>query len=111
MYAMIRKILTYGGCVIALGLLVLSFIIFPKLPNEVPIHINLFGVPDQFGGKLGIFVWPVVIFLVAIAQNVYDYSYGQRVFKFILNVFLNVALLFVIISVRIMYYHLIGLAF
>lgn len=101
-YDSFKKVLVYGGYVIALVLLILSIYIFPDLPPKVPTHINLSGTPNQFGNKTSIFIWPIVIFVLSISQNRFHYIYGQRIF----SILVNLTLIFAVFSILSMYYNL-----
>ncbi|MBI2853450.1 MAG: DUF1648 domain-containing protein [Chloroflexi bacterium] len=49
---------------VPLALLFLAFYLaitaYPSLPDRIPSHFNLGGLPDQWGGKAGIYTFPVV---------------------------------------------------
>lgn len=38
-----------------------AIIIYPKLPDEIPVHFNLQGEADGWGGKGSIFMFPLAI--------------------------------------------------
>ncbi|EOL50572.1 DUF1648 domain-containing protein [Enterococcus caccae] len=45
---------------IAAVLLLLNFYLYSRLPRSVPIHLNLFNQPDNMGGKMIIWVFPLI---------------------------------------------------
>lgn len=55
-----QKELTFVGCIVWLGIFVYVFIIFPDLPERVPMHFNIKGIVDSWGHKGFIWVLPVI---------------------------------------------------
>lgn len=65
----LSKYLMISSSIFAAILLITSIYLYPNLPSLIPIHINIFGTPDGFGGKNYIFMWPLVVFIAGLAKK------------------------------------------
>ena len=52
-------------CILSLPL-IFAFLIFDKLPENIPTHFNLQGEPDQYGAKNSIFLGPIILGVVGL---------------------------------------------
>jgi|SRR5690625_797693 len=58
------KVTTFFNAVTLVSFIVAicyAIIIYPKLPDEIPVHFNLHGEADGWGGKGAIFMFPLAI--------------------------------------------------
>ena len=53
--------LTWGIC--GFGIL-LALIIVPFLPQTIPVHFSVNGIADDFGNKLEIFLYPILLLII-----------------------------------------------
>ena len=93
--------------IIGLVALIFSAITYPKLPEQIPIHFNAQGIPDNYGSPLTIFLLPAIILLVNVLAEVtkhidpraanYDvFSKHYYLFFLVFNVFLFLVQLYLI---------------
>jgi uncharacterized membrane protein len=61
-----RALKSVNGAFILLGF-GLAAAHYPDLPDRIPTHFNLWGKPDTYGSKIGIFVLPALNLLIAAA--------------------------------------------
>ncbi len=52
-----------------LSLLIAAFV-YPKLPEQIPVHFSFEGTPDRYGSRLFLFVIPLISFLCTILAEV-----------------------------------------
>ncbi len=97
----------YKNYIIGLVALILSAIAYPRLPEQIPIHFNAQGIPDNYGSPLTIFLLPAIILLVNVlaevtkhtdprAANYSIFSKHYYLFFLTLNVFLFLVQLYLI---------------
>lgn len=85
---------------LALVSLVSVLFLYFRLPQNVPMHMNIPLQIDGFGNKLGIFLIPFCLFvlgiLIRIASQKYDSFFGKfnSTIKFFLVLFLLIVLIF-----------------
>lgn len=82
---------------LALVSLVSVLFLYFRLPQNVPMHMNILLQIDGFGNKIGIFLIPFCLFvlgiLIRIASQKYDLFFGK--FNSIVKFFLALVLLIV----------------
>ncbi|MDA9472197.1 DUF1648 domain-containing protein [Enterococcus sp. 5H] len=64
-YPLITKF-NWGIAAILIGL---NVYLYPRLPQVVPIHFNLFNQPSNFGGKMIIWIFPLIFVAFSVFFN------------------------------------------
>ena len=67
------KILEVAGICATLVLLVLPFVYYRDLPDEIPTHFGLRGMPDGFGNKGSIWALPIIGLLLYTGLSLLNY--------------------------------------
>lgn len=52
--------------VVTIVSLLLAIIVFPKLPEIIPVHFDATGVPDRYGSRWSIFIFPGINLIMTI---------------------------------------------
>ena len=97
----------YKNYIIGIVALILSVIAFPKLPEQIPVHFNAQGIPDNYGSPLTIFLIPAIILLINVLAEITKhadpraasysvFSKHYYLFFLALNVFLFLVQLYLI---------------
>ena len=76
------KALEVAGGMALLSLWAMVIYFYPQLPDTVPIHFNLSGEADGFGGRRMMFLLPVIatlIFTVLTALSAYPHTFNYPV--------------------------------
>lgn len=75
----------YKNYIIGLVTLILSGIAFPLLPEQIPIHFNAQGIPDNYGSPLTIFLLPIIILSVNVLAEVTKHTDPQAANYFVFS--------------------------
>ncbi len=97
----------YKNYIIALASLIISAIVLPVLPDQIPIHFNSQGGADGYGNPLMVFLFPgIILFLNVLAEftkhtdpraaNYAVFSKHYYLFYMVIDIFLFLVQLYVI---------------
>lgn len=50
--------------IVSIVTLLITIIVFPMLPTSIPIHFDVAGVPDNYGSRWMIFLFPIINFVL-----------------------------------------------
>ncbi len=91
---------------------VLAFVLYPQLPQQIPVHFDSSGGADSFGNRLNVFILPVALVILGVlcSSKVIDRRYADLTIQ---NIALKTLLLIIILVVWygtivafLAYYHL-----
>ncbi|HLS36538.1 MAG TPA: DUF1648 domain-containing protein [Bacillota bacterium] len=66
--------------VVMIASIIYMFYIYPKLPEEIPVHFNIQGEADGWGGKASILIFPLMILFPAFMGFVFG-RYGHFLYS------------------------------
>jgi uncharacterized membrane protein len=64
------KVIEITGWFIILGIWILILYNYYKIPERIPIHYNIFGKADNFGGKANILILPIISTILFIGLTI-----------------------------------------
>lgn len=67
------KLLEVLGILATIALLIIPLVFYSDLPNEIPTHYGIKGLPDAWGSKASIWVLPVIGFLMYLGLALLNY--------------------------------------
>lgn len=68
-YTRFHKILEILSLLFLLAALVIFFLNWPNLPDRVPVHFNIKGVPDRIGSRMELLIIPGVGILIYLLNS------------------------------------------
>ncbi len=65
----IDKMMPIIGLLVVLGTFIYVFVFYKQLPDEIPIHYGLDGIPDDFDNKNALWSIPLLSLLIYLGMN------------------------------------------